>query len=116
MQQKPALYKAHVGVAWIFDILKGGRKKYPATNNNAVKIKALINLLLSFIGLSILKNNNDNTIPLNVRDVCIALPLCAWVHCSQLISFSESVWLAINTAIQTAIIKQMPNTFPLNNW
>jgi hypothetical protein len=70
MQQKPALYKAHVGVAWIFDILKGGRKKYPATNNNAVKIKALINLLLSFIGLSILKNNNDNTIPLNV-EMCV---------------------------------------------
>jgi len=48
MQQKPALYKAHVGVAWIFDILKAGRKKYPAKNNSTVKIAACKNLLFSF--------------------------------------------------------------------
>jgi len=50
MQQNPALYKHHVGVACIFEILKYGRRKYPAVKSKTVKTNACIKRVLIVTG------------------------------------------------------------------
>ena len=88
MQQNPALYKHHVGVAYIFEILKYGRKKYPAAKSKTVNANAWIKRVFGITGFVSSKKINVRTMPLKTIEVCAAFPFCALTQFSHVESFT----------------------------